>query len=69
MTGDVGAVATFLTLIADFFIDPNKWERLSRERKLATIKEGLDAAIDARDWVAADRFMQLYRSLSEQSGT
>lgn len=69
MPGDVGAVATFLTLVADFFIDPNKWERLSRESKLATIREGLNAAIDKNDWAAADRFMSAYRSMSESAST
>jgi hypothetical protein len=65
--GDVGAVATFLTTVADFFMDPAKFTALSRERKLEKIREGLDAALDASDYVAADKFMAMYRVLDEQT--
>lgn len=68
MAGDVGLVAKFLDTVVDFFTDPMKWERLSRESKLAVIREGLNAAIDANQWDIADKYMAAYRSLSEQTG-
>lgn len=68
MPGDVGAVASFFETILDVLFDPNKWERMSRDLKLKTIREGLNAAIDANDWAAADRWMAAYRRMSEQTG-
>ena len=68
MPGDVGLVAQFLSIVADFFADPTKWERLSREAKLQTIREGLHAAIDSNDLPAIDKWMALYRRMHESAG-
>jgi hypothetical protein len=68
MPGDVGAVATFLTVVAEIFTDPTKFAQWSREKKLSTIRDGLDAAIDNNDWIAADKFMAQYRVLASETG-
>jgi hypothetical protein len=67
MPGDVGLVAQFLNTVAEFFTDPTKWERLSREAKLATIREGLHAAIEANDLGALDKWMDLYRRMCQST--
>lgn len=68
MPGDAGLIAQFLNTIADFFADPTKFERLSREAKLNTIREGLHAAIAAGDLPAIDKWFALYRRMSESAG-
>jgi hypothetical protein len=61
------AALTFLTKVADLLTDPTKYASWSRERQLEFLREGHDAAIDARDWPAADRWLAMYRVLDEQT--
>lgn len=64
----VTAGFTFLTKVADILTDPTKYPAWSREQKMEFIREGLDAALDASDYLAVNRFMGMYRVLDEQTG-
>ncbi len=68
-TGSAAAEGiSFLTFVADFFTDPTKFAAMSRESKLSTIRSGINASIDAKDWPAFDKYVAMYRVLSAEVG-
>jgi len=68
MPGDVGAIAILLTKLLGYAVDPDGYSTWSRERKLARLMEGIDAAIYAHDESAADVLFSEYRALLQSSG-
>lgn len=68
MPGDVGAVALLLTRVLGYAVDPDGYSQWSRERKLARLMEGIDAAIWSHDESAADVLFSEYRWLLQQAG-
>ncbi len=64
----VTAGLTFLVQITDFLTDPTKFASWSLDHKLEFIRKGLDHALVNRDFVAADKFMSMYRVLDAQTG-
>ena len=68
MPGDVGLVAALLTKILGYAVDPDGYALWTRERKLARLQEGIDAAIWAHDESAADLLFSEYRALLQQAG-
>lgn len=68
MPGDVGAVAMLLTKVLGYAVDPDGYEQWTRERKLARLMEGIDAAIWSHDESATDVLFAEYRWLLQQAG-
>ena len=68
MPGDVGAVATLLTTILQWFTEPGGFAKVTREAKLAKLMEGLKVALDEKDYKSADLIFAALRELSAQSG-
>jgi hypothetical protein len=64
MAGDLGAVATLLNTLAAWALSPDGYQKVSREIKLARLREGLVVALDNQAWDAADLIMAEYRKLS-----
>jgi len=63
--GDVGAVATLLTKIFGFVVDPEGLKTMKREHQLEVIHAGIKVALDKGDTDAVDMLMQQYRELSK----
>ena len=68
MPGDVGAVATLLSKLFGFAVDPDGYEQLARENKLKLIQRGIDDAISKHDWIACDALFVKLRDLKQQTG-
>jgi len=68
MPGDVGLVAALLTKVLGYAVDPDGYEQWSREKKLTTLMEGIDAAILAHDEPATDVLFDEYRWVRQQAG-
>ena len=66
--GDIAAVSILLSKLLGYAVDPGGYETWSRERKLARLMEGVDAAIYAHDESAADVLFAEYRALLQQQG-
>jgi hypothetical protein len=68
MPGDIGAVATLLSKVFGFVVDPDGYEQLKRDNKLALIARGIDEAIANRDWPTCDLLFGELRALRQQTG-
>lgn len=68
MSGDVGAVAELLNLLASWFLKPEGYQTLTRENKLKALLEALKVALDAKAFGAADLIFQELRKLSQEVG-
>lgn len=69
MAGDpVTAVATLLSQVFGFIVDPDGYEQLARESKLKLIQRGIDEAIGKNDWVTCDVLFGRLRDLRQQTG-
>lgn len=68
MPGDIGAVAILLTKLLGYAVDPDGYAAWSRERQLARLMEGIDAAIWAHDESATDVLFGEYRELLGKTG-
>lgn len=67
MPGDVGAVATLLNTLAQWFTDPDGYKAMNRDAKLKALREGIDAALKAGAYDAADRLFCEYRRMYEEA--
>ena len=65
--GDIGAVATLLTKVFGFVVDPTGLSKMKREHLLQEIMRGIDEAIAKRDMAAADELFAHYRELRRQT--
>ena len=69
MAGDpVTAIATLLSQVFGFAVDPNGYARMSRERQLQWIQRGIDDAIRDNDWASYDALLGELRTLRQQAG-
>ena len=64
MVSDVGAVATLLNTLAQWFFDPNGYQELSREKKLEKIHAAMLVAVETGAWPAADLLFSELKRLS-----
>ena len=64
----VTAIATLLSEIFGFVVNPDGYAMLSREMKLRKLGEALDAALNARNYDAADRVYVELRKLYREVG-
>ena len=67
--GDIGAVAALLTKAFGFAVDKTGYQQMSRERKLETLMEGINAAADTGDGPTCDALFSEYRRLRQTTGT
>ena len=63
--GDIGAVATLLTKVFGFIVDPDKLGAMKLEHRIEVIHAGLKVAIDKKDYDAIDMLFNEYRELSK----
>lgn len=63
--GDVGAVATLLSKIFGFVVDPDGLRAMKREHELEVIHAGIKVALDKGDCDAMDVLFDRYRELSK----
>lgn len=63
--GDIGAVATLLSKIFGFVVDPDGLKTMKREHELEVIHAGIQVALDKGDHDAVDLLMQRYRELRQ----
>ena len=66
--GDVGPVAKLLSEALDVFVNPNKYEEWSREKKLLWLTRGMNDAIAKNDRANADILFLAYRELYGETG-
>lgn len=64
----VTAVATLLSQVFGFVVDPDGYEQLARESKLKLIQRGIDEAIGKNDWATCDVLLGRLRDLRQQTG-
>lgn len=63
----ITAITTLLSQVFGFAVDPNGYERLSRESKLKLIQRGIDDAIAKDNWAACDALFVQLRELRQQT--
>lgn len=63
----VEAIAVLLTKVFGFAVGSKTYEEMTREKKLKTLSEGMDVAIDNGDAESADRLFNEYRELRRQT--
>lgn len=68
MPGDVGAVATLLSAVFGFAVDPTGYEQLTRDNKLKFLMRGINECIAKNDWARTDVLFAEYRELRQQTG-
>ena len=66
--GDVGAVATLLSKVLGFAVDPTGYEQLSRENQLKILMRGMNESISKDDWPTCDLLFGQYRELKQRTG-
>jgi len=64
----VTAIATLLSQVFGFIVDPEGYEQLARENKLKLIQRGINDAISKNDWAACDRLFVQLRELRQETG-
>lgn len=65
MPGDVGAVATLLSQVFGFLVDPTGLEQMKLEHRIEVISAGVRIAISKKDYAACDVLFTEYRQLSK----
>lgn len=68
MSGDAGAIATLLNTIVSWFLEPDGYAQLTREKKLEQLHGALQVALDNHADDAANLIFRELRRLS-QSGS
>jgi len=66
--GDIGAVATFLTKVFGFVVDPTGYAAMKREHEMEVLHAGIKIALDKGDIPAVDVLFDRYRQLSIATG-
>jgi len=67
VTAAIAAVAELISKVFGFVVDPEGYDRLSRENKLKLIQRGIDVAITNDDWASCDALFAQLRELRTQS--
>ena len=62
--GDISAIATLLTKIFGFIVDPEGLKSMKLEHELEVIHAGIKIAISKQDYDAIDVLFNRYRELS-----
>ena len=68
MAGDIGAVATLIDTVVSWFLDPEGFEKMTREKQIEEIRNALTKALDARAFAAADLLYARLRQLCADAG-
>lgn len=68
-TSGTSAVASLIDKIVSWFIDPQGFEKLTREHQIEEITTALAQALDARAFDAADLLYQRLRKLCTEAGS
>ncbi len=63
--GDIGLVASLLSKVFGFFVDPSGLSEMKLEHRLQVIHAGLKVAISKKDYDAIDVLFNEYRELSK----
>lgn len=64
--GDIGAAAQLLSAVWGWLVDPQGFERLSLDNKLALLERGLNDAVAKKDWATVDGLFAEYRELRQK---
>ena len=68
MMTDIGAIATLLSKIFGFVVDPDGLAAMRREYKIEVLNAAFKIAMDKGDVVALDLLFTTLRELSDASG-
>ena len=66
--GDIAAVATLLTKVFGFIVDPTGLAKMKIEHQIEVIHAGIKIAIEQKDYDTIDMLFDKYRELSNTVG-
>ena len=61
----IAAVATLLTKVFGFFVDPDQFAQMQLNHRIEVISAGVRIAISKKDYDAVDRLFTEYRLLAK----